>query len=311
MTPMPDLPELFLGGAGYAGLYEAVDDARAQATLAAAWQAGIRGFDTAPHYGAGLSEERLGRFLADRGPEEYVLSTKVGRLLVDDPDAVDGAEGFFGVPARTRVRDYSAAGVRKSLEESCARMGVDRVDIALIHDPDEYVEQALAEAVPELTRLRAEGVIDGFGVGVNDADVAQRFVRASDPDYVLIAGRYSLLDRRAQPLLDECDLLGVAVLAAGVFNSGLLADPCSRDTFDYRRASPDVVERARMMQTACNEAGVPLRAAALRFPLRHRAVRAVVSGAASADQVHDTMALFDVTIPQALWDRLDELAWQR
>jgi D-threo-aldose 1-dehydrogenase len=166
-----------LGGAGYAGLYRAVHDQSAMTALNMAWDKGIRAFDTAPHYGGGLSEERLGRFLHGRDRARYTVSTKVGRLLYDDPAALDGAEGFFGAPKRSRRRDYSAAGVRRSLEESLRRLGLDRVDQLLIHDPEDHMVQALSEAVPEAERLRAEGLTTGIGVGVNHVGIALRFVR--------------------------------------------------------------------------------------------------------------------------------------
>ncbi|GAB93193.1 aldo/keto reductase [Gordonia rhizosphera] len=302
------LPELVLGGAGYAGLYRAVAPETATATLRAAWDGGVRAFDTAPHYGAGMSEERLGAFLAAHPRDEFVLSTKIGRLLYDDRDALDGTDGFFGTPARSRRRDYTGSGTRRSLEDSLQRLDLDRIDVALIHDPDDHQEQALAGAVPELTRMREEGTVTGIGVGVNDADLALRFVRECDLDCVLIAGRYTLLDSRASGLLDECLRRDIEVMVAGVFNSGLLADPTERDTFDYRSAAPEIVARARKMADACAEYGVSIRAAALQFPLRHPAVGSLVSGAATAAEVHDTIAQLAITIPDELWKRLDEVA---
>lgn len=310
MTEAPDTPfrGLVLGGASYGGLYRPITEADAQAALAAAWDGGIRAFDTAPHYGAGLSEERLGRFLVGKPREQYVISTKAGRLLYDDPDAVDGTDCFFGSPKRSRRRDYSASGMRRSLEESLGRLGLDRVNLLLIHDPDDHMDQAVAEAAPELARMREEGLVDGIGVGVNHADLALRLLRETAIDHVMIAGRYTLLDRRGQQLLDECAARGVAVLVAGVFNSGLLADPRPRATFDYAEAPAILVERAVAMQRVCVEAGVSLRAAALQFPLRHPAVAAVVSGAGTVTSVTDTLAQAAASIPSELWDRLEPLA---
>lgn len=299
---------LVLGGASYAGLYRATDPATAQAALQAAWDGGIRAFDTAPHYGAGQSEERLGRFLRGRVRSDFVVSTKVGRLLYDDPAAADGTDQFFGVPRRSRRRDYSADGVRRSVEASLRRLGLDRVDLLLVHDPDEHVRQALDEAVPELSRMRANGLVTGIGVGVNDADLALRFVRDSDIDHVMIAGRYSLLDRRAEELLAECARRHVAVLVAGALNSGLLADPERQGTFNYVPAPAALLGRARAMRAACERFGVALRAAALQFPLRHPAVDAVVSGAGTAADVSDTFDQMARPIPAALWAELSELA---
>ncbi|MEG8177747.1 aldo/keto reductase [Nocardia terpenica] len=300
-----------LGGAGYAGLYRAVDEASAATALGTAWDLGIREFDTAPHYGCGLSEERLGRFLRSRPRAEFTVSTKVGRLLYDDPDAPDGAEGFYGAPKRSRRRDYSAAGVRRSLLESLDRLGVDRVDTLLIHDPDEHMAQALDEAVPALERLRSEGLTAGIGVGVNDVGVALRFVRDTDIDHVLIAGRYSLLDRRAEAeLLPACARRGVRVLVAGVLNSGVLADPLRQATFDYRAAESAVVARARAMEWTCAKYGVPLRAAAMQFPARHPAVAGVVLGSGTRAEIADSVAMLNIEVPEELWAELaDRALW--
>lgn len=295
-----------LGGAGYAGLYRAVDESSAVDALATAWDNGIRAFDTAPHYGGGLSEERLGRLLCAQNRSEYTVSTKVGRLLYDDPDAPDGAEEFYGAPKRSRVRDYSAAGVRRSLEESLSRLGLDRVDQLLIHDPEEHMGQALAEAVPELERMRAEGLTTGIGVGVNHVGTALRFVREAPIDQVLIAGRYSLLDRRAEAeLLPECARRGIRVLVAGVLNSGILADPLRQGTFDYVAADPEVIARARAMETACAAYGVPLRAAAMQFPRRHPAVHAVVLGSGTRGEIQDSLTMLEIPVPEELWTELE------
>jgi D-threo-aldose 1-dehydrogenase len=296
-----------MGCAALGGLYRPVTEAEAHETLAAAWDRGIRVFDTAPHYGAGQSEEYLGAFLRSKPRDSYILSTKVGRLLVDDPDAVDGTEGFYGTPARSRIRDYSADGVRRSLEESLARLGLDRVDLVLIHDPEDHLQQAVEEAAPALAALRDETVIGGFGVGTNFTDVAHELVHRTDLDTVMIAGRYTLLDRRSETLLRACAERDVAVLVAGVLNSGLLADPRPGARFNYEPAPEWIVAAALRMSEACERYGVPLRAAALRFPLRHPVVRSVVVGPGRVTSVHDTLAQLCVTIPQDLWDELDTL----
>jgi D-threo-aldose 1-dehydrogenase len=308
-TSSPLFGREVLGGAAFAGLYQSVDPDTVRAALQAAWDLGIRSFDTAPHYGVGLSEERVGGFLADQPRDAFVLSTKVGRLLVDDPDAATEDQGFFGTPRRRRVPDYSADGVRRSIEDSLRRLGLDRIDLVLIHDPEDHLDAAVHEAAPALSQLRAEGVIGGYGVGTNYADVALRLVVETDLDHVLIAGRYTLLDRRAaSPLLGACVDRGVAVLAAGLLNSGLLADPYGPDPhFDYQPATPAVVTLARQLDDACRGHGVPLRAAALQFPLRHPAVSSVVLGAGTADQVRDCHEQLSTEIPEALWGELDEL----
>lgn len=301
------MADIVLGGAGYAGLFRAVSEDEAQAGIAAAWDAGIRAFDTAPHYGAGSGEERLGRFLRSRSG--YTVSTKVGRLLYADPTAADGVDDFYGAPKRSRRRDYSAAGVRQSLEDSLRRLGLDRVDLLLIHDPDEYQAETLAAAMPELLRMRDEGLVSGIGVGVNQVDVALRFVRETAVDHVMIAGRYTLLDRRAETeLLPECAHRGIRVLVAGVLNSGILADPLRRATFDYQPAQRHIIERAQTMGRLCAKYDVPLRAAALQFPRRNPAVAATVIGAGTKTEVEDTMAMLNIAVPEDLWCELDRCA---
>jgi D-threo-aldose 1-dehydrogenase len=302
---------LVFGGAPIGGLFAPVDDDAALATLDAAWAAGIRAFDTAPHYGAGLSESRLGRFLAGRPRAEYVLCTKVGRLLVPATGDVDGAEGFYGTPALTRVRDYSRGGVLASLEASLARLGTDRVDIALIHDPDDHGPQALDEAYPALAGLRDQGVIGAVGLGMNQTEMLEWFLPRADLDCVLVAGRYTLLDTRAAvSLLPECQRRGVAVLAGGVFNSGVLAAAPGPDaTYNYLPAPPEVIERARRIGAACARRGIPLGAAALRFTLRHPAVTAAVVGARSPGEIRDDAGYLSPSLPGRLFDELlDELA---
>jgi D-threo-aldose 1-dehydrogenase len=298
--------ELSLGGAAIGNLFTAVDEEAARATVDAAWNGGIRSFDTAPHYGLGLSERRLGDALRCRPRDEYVISTKVGRLLqpVPPPHGRD-PQGFAVPAAQVRAFDFSADGVRRSLEASLGRLGLDRIDIALIHDPDDHGELALREAYPALERLRAEGVVRAIGVGMNQAGLLTRFVTDTDIDVVLIAGRLTLLDQSAAdsllPLALERD---VAVLAGGVFNSGLLAAPAAGARFDYQPAPAELVRRAREIEALCGQFGVPLRAAAARFPLRHPAVASVLIGARSAAEIRDAITLRALDIPAALWDAL-------
>jgi D-threo-aldose 1-dehydrogenase len=296
---------LMFGGAPIGGLFATVADDSALATLEAAWAAGIRAFDTAPHYGVGLSELRLGRFLAGRARGEYVLSTKVGRLLVPTAGDVDGADGFYGTPRLTRVRDYSRDGVLASLEASLERLGVDRIEIALIHDPDDYGPEALDGAYPALDRLRSEGVIGAVGVGMNQVEMLEWFLPRADLDCVLVAGRYTLLDTRAAAaLLPECQRRGVSVLAGGVFNSGVLADPGPAATYDYEPAPPAVIERARRIAAVCTAHGVPVGAAALQFTLRHPAVTAAVVGARSPGEISSDAGYLATQVPEALFDEL-------
>jgi D-threo-aldose 1-dehydrogenase len=299
---------LIFGGAPIGGLYAPVSGEAAAGTLAAAWAAGIRAFDTAPHYGAGLSERRIGEFLAGRPRDEFTVCTKVGRLLVPAPGHVEGDEGFYGTPPLTRVRDYSRDGVRRSLEQSLGRLGLDRVDIALIHDPDEFLAQAADETCPALAELRAQGAVGAIGAGMNSPGPLTWLVERCDVDCVLVAGRYTLLDDSAAArLFPLCQRRRVAVLAGGVFNSGVLAGAADGTTYDYAPAPPAVLARARRMRDACARYGVPLAAAALQFTLRHPAVTAAVVGARSAGEITADVCYLSTPIPDALWAELERL----
>src|SRR5450432_2629125 len=227
--------EYSFGGAPIGNLFAAVTEDDARAAVDAAWDGGIRTFDTAPHYGLGLSERRLGAALAGRPRDDYVVSTKVGRLLeVADPPLDHDTEGFAVPGNLVRRFDYSADGVRRSLEASLARLGLDHVDIALIHDPDSHEEQAFREAYPALEKWRAEGIVRAIGAGMNQAEILTRFVRETDIDVVLMAGRYTLLDKSAaDELLPAAAERGVSVISGGVFTSGLLASPAPSATYDY------------------------------------------------------------------------------
>jgi D-threo-aldose 1-dehydrogenase len=294
-----------LGTAAIGGLYEELDDRTARATLEAAWSAGIRYFDTAPHYGAGVAERRLGAFLREKPRHELTVSTKVGRLLRPGTGAT---EGFPGATELVRVRDYSATGVYNSLAESLERTGLARFDTLFIHDPDDYWEDAVDHAYPALARLRAEGAVGTIGVGMNQAEMLARFVAETDIDCVLVAGRYTLLDRTAEAeLLPLCADRGVAVIVGGVFNSGVLADPRPDAHFDYQPAPPEVRRRVDELAAACARHGVALPAAALRFPLRHNVVTSVVTGARTAAEVAQNAAHLATEIPGALWAELDEV----
>jgi D-threo-aldose 1-dehydrogenase len=299
--------KLGLGCAQLGNLYRAMSDETAAAIVDAAWDNGIRYFDTAPHYGLGLSERRLGRALAGRPRDEYVLSTKVGRLLVENP-AYAGerdTEGFDVPATLVRRRDYSRDGVLRSLESSMDRLGVDRIDIAFVHDAENHVEEALAGAIPALVELREQGVLSGVGLGMNFADVLATFVRRSDVDTVMVAGRYTLLE---QPAMDEllplCVDRGVGVVAAGVFNSGILAAPTPGATYNYSEAPPELVEKARRIAAVCARFGVELPAAAIALPAAHPAVRSVVLGASSVRQVESNAARAAVEVPAELWQAL-------
>ncbi|MEO3792685.1 aldo/keto reductase [Nonomuraea sp. B10E15] len=298
-----ELPRHGLGGAPLGNLFESVADEQARATVGAAWDRGVRLFDTAPHYGLGLSERRMGAALAGRSG--YVLSTKVGRLLVpaSSQDARDG-EGFDVPASIERVWDFSGDGVRRSLEESLDRLGLPGIDIVLIHDPDDHVDQAIAQAYPALAELRDQGVVKAIGVGMNQWQAPLRFVRETGIDVVMLAGRYTLLDQSGLPLLEECVERGVRVLAAGVFNSGILATHEPSGTFDYRPAPAELVARARSIAAVCERHGVTLPQAAMAFPLRHPAVASIVVGARAPEEVHTNAALWSRPVPDMLWDEL-------
>ncbi|WP_369205272.1 aldo/keto reductase [Streptomyces sp. PU-14G] len=298
---------LAFGAACLGNLYEAVSDEQAAATVQAAWEEGLRTFDVAPHYGLGLAERRLGAALRGRPRDDFTVSTKVGRLL----EPVSGAQGDdmahgFAVPAdRRRVWDFSADGVRRSLEASLRRLGLDRVDIVYLHDPDDHEREALDQAYPALERLRGEGVVKAIGVGMNTSAMPARFVRDTDIDVVLLAGRYTLLDRSGlADLLPAARERGTSVVAGGVFNSGVLADPRPEATYDYRPASRGLLERALALGRICAGFGVPLRAAAARFPLSHPAVAGVLLGLRTPAEVRDAVAQFRRPLPDELWDAL-------
>ncbi|MCM3656314.1 aldo/keto reductase [Agromyces mediolanus] len=301
------------GSASIGNLYREVDDEAAEAALEAAWAGGIRYFDTAPHYGLGLSERRLGAFLGRMPRAEYVLSTKVGRVLEPNPDFAGGDDraNGFAVPDRTVRRfDPSSAGVRRSIEDSLERLGVNRIDLAYLHDPDVYdLDRGLAEGLPALQQLREEGLVEAIGIGTNDAAAATRAVREGDLDVVMIAGRYTLLEQPAlAELLPACAERGVAVVAAAAYNSGLLAsdEPSAAAHYDYGPPPAAILERAQRLAAACRAAGVPLPVAALHFPLQHPAVQAVVVGSARAVEVQENLARFGAPVPEGFWTELRE-----
>lgn len=301
---------LGLGTAPLGNLFTAIDDDTAAATVAAAWEAGIRFYDTAPHYGLGLAERRLGAALADRPRAEYVLSTKVGRLLVPDPAGAGRRDDQgFDVPAdQRRVWDFSADGVRRCLDGSLTRLGLDRIDLVLIHDPEDHPTEALEQAYPALHELRAQGVIGALGVGSKRWEVLHRFVREAEPDAVMLAGRYTLLEQPAlDQLLPDCLDRGVSVLNVGVFNSGLLAEtaPHAGLPYEYGAAPAPLVERARAIAAVCARHGTSLPAAALAFAGAHPAVAAVVVGARSAEQIIRNARLAAAPAPpERLWTDL-------
>jgi D-threo-aldose 1-dehydrogenase len=302
--------EIGFGSAPIGNLYSETSDEVALSAIDAAWDAGVRYFDTAPHYGLGLAERRLGRALSCRPRSELVVSTKVGRLLVPNPAPTgsDLAAGGFAVADRlTRVRDYSADGVRRSIQASLERMGMDRFYIVLVHDPDDYVEQAISDAIPALIGLREQGVIGAVGVGMNQEQAPLRMVRETDLDVVMLAGRWTLADRSGEQLMDQCHHRGVSVLAAAPYNSGLLAQDWPRDGtyFNYAAAPADMLAHARALALLAARHGVTLPQLAMQFPARHPATAAVVVGMRSAVHVRSTVDRATRAVPPQAWAELD------
>jgi D-threo-aldose 1-dehydrogenase len=299
---------LSLGCAQLGNLYRNVPDEEARATVDGAWAAGVRYFDTAPHYGLGLSERRLGAALAGRPRDDYVVSTKVGRAL-DPVEVVVGLDDDgFVVPATHRRRwDFSRDGIRRSLSESLERLGLDRVDVVYLHDPDDHWDEVLATGYPALAELRAEGAVSAIGAGMNQSGMLAALVRHTDVDVLMLAGRYTLLEQDSlDDLLPLCRQRDVGIVAAGVFNSGLLARPRPADDgrYDYGDAPSQIVRRAREIAAVCERHGTTLPAAAIAFPLAHPAVLSVCVGARSAEQIEQNASLYREAISPDLWVEL-------
>jgi D-threo-aldose 1-dehydrogenase len=305
--------ELGFGAAPIGNLYKEVPDGRAAETVVAAWDCGVRYFDTAPHYGIGLAERRLGAVLRRYPRDGYVVSTKVGRLLVPNPggETSTDIDNGFAVPATVRRQwDFSADGIRRSIDESLERLGLDRIDIILIHDPEESddPEGALAHAAPALVRLRDEGVIGAFGVGSKQVQILHRFVTETDIDVIMLAGRYTLLEQPAlDELLPDCEKHGVSVLNVGVFNSGLLAKEWPEDDghYEYGTAPKALLDKARAIAAVCREHGTTLPHAALLFAGAHPTVASVVVGASRpAHFTRNAELLASPPPPAQLWEEL-------
>ena len=308
MTPI-EVGRLALGCAPLGNLYEPVSDEDAEATVDAAWDRGVRLFDTAPLYGHGLSETRVGRALARWPRDQYLLATKVGRRLVPLGPAEEPEPSLFAdIPPVRPVFDFSRDGVLRSVEGSLERLGLDRIDLLHVHDPDDHLDEAEVGAFPALVELREEGVVRAIGLGTNLASVANRFVGRVDLDWLLLAGCCTLLERSGpDEVFDRCVEHQVRVLAAGVFNSGVLAAPSESATFHYEPVTGDVLQRVREMEAACTTHGIPLAAAAIQHPLRCPGVDTVLVGARSAAEIADDADLLDIEVPAELWASLDAL----
>jgi D-threo-aldose 1-dehydrogenase len=307
--------ELGFGTAPLGNLYRAISEAEAEAILEAAWAGGVRHFDTAPLYGFGLSETRLNRFLRGKPREEYVISTKVGRLLkVTTPDRRDGIGKWFDVPSRTEVMDYTYDAVMRSLEFSLERLGLDRVDILYAHSLDafdlgsearvaEKRDELMASGYRALVELRDQGVIKGFGAGINDWRSAQWLLERGDFDLFLLAGRYTLLEQEAlESFLPLCTARGVGVVIGGPYNSGILATgPRPGAFYNYEPAPPEILDRVARIEAICAAHGVRMVDAAFQFPLCHPAVVSVIPGGQSVAEVEGNLAAAQARVPAALW----------
>ncbi len=306
-TPV-ELTGLGFGASVIGNLYRVTPAHDAQAAIEAAWEAGIRYFDTAPHYGLGLSERRLGAALAGRPRDAYVVSSKVGRLLVpnEHPRGTD-TEGFVVRDDLRRQWDFSRDGVLRSIEDTLERTGLDRLDVVYLHDPDDQWRQAAEEAMPALAELRDQGVIGAIGAGMNQSAMLARFLRETAADVVMLAGRYTLLDQSAlDDVLPAAEELGKSVVAVGVFNSGLLSrdHPTEGMKYDYQEAPPELLDRARAIADVCAAHGTTLPAAAIAFPCTHRSIINVTVGMRNPQQVVRNVELHRRYVPDGLWDDL-------
>ncbi len=312
-----DFGRIGYGAANVGNLYRALTDDAAWEILQAAWDVGVRYFDTAPHYGLGLSERRLGAFLATKPRDQYIVSTKVGRLLRPNPDGVGELDlaNDFAVPADlARVWDFSAAGIRQSVEESLERTGLDRFDVLYLHDPERHsLTEALASAIPALAGLRDEGLVTAIGVGSMSTDALLASVNTGALDLLMVAGRYTLAE---QPALAEvvpaCRANGVGIVNASVFNSGLLAtnEPGSSARYDYGDVPAGLLEHVQAIAAVCREFAVSLPAAALQYTLRDdpagNPVRTVVVGGSRPDHLRQNAERMNELIPVEFWHALTE-----
>ncbi len=311
------LTVLGFGGAPLGNLYRPIPEAVAQATLDAAFAAGIRLFDTAPLYGLGLSEERYGKALARWGRDEIVLSTKIGRVLTDCPPEQVPETIFFDIPNRRFGYDYSYDGVMRSYEDSLQRLGTERIDILLVHDVDVWthgtreasdarIREVMDGGYKAMEALRACGDIKAIGVGVNEWDICERMAGLGDFDCFLLAGRYTLLEQEAlDSFLPLCVERGIGIILGGPYNSGILATgPVEGAMYNYNPAPPEILDRARRLEAVCESHGVRLVEAALHFVLAHPAIVSVIPGAAAPAEVERNLEILSASLPAALWDDL-------
>lgn len=306
------ISKLALGTAPLGGLFTAVSDEQGQATVLAALDSGINFIDTAPLYGHGNAERMIGSVLSKTN-KEYVISTKVGRVLKkfapeEIAGKVDGLAAFVGVdPTIFPVFDFSRDGILRSIQESLERLNISSIDIALIHDADDRIDEAIKNSYPVLDELRSQGVVKGIGVGMNICSYATKAVKEMDLDVILIAGRYSLLDQSAQEVLfKECLKKQTGVMVGGVYNSGVLANPTLESTYNYVPVTPEILSKVKQIQALLLDFDISLTAAAIQFPLRHPAVTCVLTGSRSVAELNANIKDFDQTIPDAAWKALED-----
>ena len=299
------IPEFGIGTSPFGGLFASVSESAVADVISTSMELGLNYFDTAPHYGMGSAEVRLGRNINHLPRSSFVVSTKVGRLIVPSEKADDpGWEN--STAAVERIFDFSAAGIERSLLESLERLKMESVEMVFIHDPDGAADQAISEAYPVLERLRAEGIVKTIGIGITSNEIPTRFINETDIDVVLIALKYTLLDQSAATeLLPTALKKGVSVIAGGVFNSGILTNPKAGATFNYEPASPEVLARAQKIEKFFLERGVSLAQAALQFPMQHPAISAILVGCRSADEVTTNVALYNKEIDLQIWSEFD------
>ena len=305
-----EVTQLSFGCAPIGNLLRVVSDEEAEAAVRSAIEAGVNYIDAAPFYGYGLAEQRMGRVLAEYPRKDFVVSTKVGRLIRPGKrtgtEVYDGDKSFYLAHDEMCCKlDYSYDGVMRSLEDSLERIGTDYVDILHIHDPDDHFEDAVKGAYKALDKLRSDGTIKAVSAGMNQWEMPSRFMDHGDFDCFLLAGRYTLLDQTALPdFMPKCEKRGVSVIIGGVFNSGLLADPRPGITFNYVEAPQELIDRARKIGEVCRRYNVPLTAAAIQFPTFHPAVPTILTGTRSAERFRQNLEAFQLPIPDDLWREL-------
>lgn len=311
------MPALGFGAAPLGNLYRAMTDGEASALLHSAWNAGLRYFDTAPLYGFGLSERRLGAFLRGQPRDSFIVSTKVGRLLRPNPGWHEQRDYFIDAPPFEPVFDYSYDGIMRSFEASLERLGLDRIDILLMHDigakthgeaHGPLFETAMESGYRAMEELLRSGSVGAIGIGANEWEVCDLALDRGDWDGFLLAGRYTLLEQEASaPFLDRCVAEGKGIVIGGVFNSGILATGAIAGAhFDYGTAPKAVVEKVQALDALCRAHDVPLAAVALQFPCAHPAVAAVIPGFGSAAEGEQIMQWLRCDIPAALWSALKD-----